>query len=207
MSPILPTGGVLRSTPAFAVVILAAGASRRLGRSKALVQRAGQALVRHQVERAIAAGALWVGVTVGRLAPLLRTALTGSNTHLIAVPRWRRGMGESVAAAARAAPPNLRLVLIATDQWRLTAADIRRLGTAAHRELTAASYGGARGIPAAFPPRYRRTLAGIRGDQGARSLLAAAHLIPLENAQDDLDTPADLANLQRRWPSWRRAAR
>ncbi len=201
-----PCRGARAGLP-FGVIVLAAGASRRLGRPKALLARAGAAVVRHQVVRARAAGAVWIGVALGYASPRIALALKGLPVQRIHAHRWRYGMGDSLAAAARAAPAGLRLVVVATDQWRLQARDLRNLGHTGARRIRAAAYGGVLGIPATFPAHARAALTRLRGDRGARRLLRGAEAEPMQRAAFDLDTIVDRAQLDRDWPRYRRTPR
>ena len=73
-----------------------------------------------------------------------------------------------------------------------------RFVRAAQRMPAAACYAGHAGIPAVFPARLRARLLALRGDRGARAVLAlgAYARVPMAAAADDLDTPADLARLR-----------
>ncbi len=67
--------------------------------------------------------------------------------------------------------------------------------------IVASSYAGTRGVPALFAATHFAELRQLRGDRGAGPLLAShagsVHLIPLAGGEVDIDTPADLARLQR----------
>ncbi len=187
----------------FGVVILAAGASRRLGRPKVLVRRAGKTLLELQVRKAERCGARWIGVTLGCRYERTAPALRGLPASVIRVPHWRSGMGTSICAAARAAPAQLGLVFMAADQWQLTAADLARLARGAGRKTRAAGYAGIVGIPAFFPPAQRIALQHLRGERGARVHLRQAVVCAMPHAGPDLDTTHDLCVLRAAWPLYR----
>jgi len=160
-----------RDSHRLAVLVLAAGASRRLGRPKQLVTLAGEG-----------------GGDRGR---------PGAVT--VRARGWRGGMSASLGAGVRACPRGAqRILVVSSDQWRITAADLGRLVRAAQRMPAAACYAGHAGIPAVFPARLRARLLALRGDRGARAVLAlgAYARVPMAAAADDLDTPADLARLR-----------
>jgi molybdenum cofactor cytidylyltransferase len=188
-----------RDSHRLAVVVLAAGASRRLGRPKQLVTRAGEPLVRRITRLAASLEPMWLGVVVGARASAVAAALAGSGAVIVRARRWRDGMSASLAAGVRASPRGAqRILVVSADQWRVTAADLGRLVRAARHLPAAAGYAGHTGIPAIFPARLRRRLLGLRGDRGARAVLAlgAFTKVPMATALDDLDTPTDLVRLR-----------
>ncbi len=179
--------------------MLAAGASRRLGRPKQLVTLAGEPLVRRITRLARSLGPLWLGVVVGARATAVTAALAGTGAVTVRARGWRGGMSASLGAGVRACPRGAqRILVVSSDQWRITAADLGRLVRAAQRMPAAACYAGHAGIPAVFPARLRARLLALRGDRGARAVLAlgAYARVPMAAAADDLDTPADLARLR-----------
>jgi molybdenum cofactor cytidylyltransferase len=182
-----------------AVLILAAGASRRLGRPKQLVRLGREPLVRRAVRIAESLGPTWIGVVVGARAARVAVALAGTNAEIVRARRWHEGLAASLAAGVRRAPRRARWLLVMTvDQWRVGRADLARLLAAPGRWPAAAAYGGRLGVPAAFPRRAWPALLRLRGDRGARELLerGPATAVPMPAAGADLDTPAELGALR-----------
>ena len=181
------------------MLVLAAGASRRLGRPKQLVRRGGEPLVRRAVRRAAALEPLWIGVVVGARRSAVAAALRGSGAELVHARHWREGLSASLAAGVRRAPRRARRLLVITvDQWRVDGADLARLLAAAGRGVAAAAYDGRLGVPAVFPRRLWPALLRLQGDRGARALLeqGPATAVPIAAAAIDLDTPAELAAMR-----------
>ncbi len=185
-----------------AVLILAAGESRRLGRPKQLVRAGHEPLVVRAVRLAQRLGPLWVGVVVGARAGRIAAALAGLDAEVVHARRWRDGLSASIAAGVRRAPRCARRLLVLTvDQWQVGAGDLGRLLAAARgRQPAAAAYAGRLGVPAVFPRRLWAALAGLRGDRGAQQLLGRgpATAVPMAAAAADLDTPAELSALRGR---------
>ena len=182
-----------------AVLVLAAGGSRRLGRPKQLVRLDGHSLLELAVTRAMDLGPLWIGVVVGAGASRLREELRPFPVERIVARHWRGGMSVSLRAGlARVPPEATHLLLTTVDQWAVTPLDLQRLLRPRSRQLVAAAYEGILGIPALFPKRAWRLLAAIDGDRGARALLAAPFVraVAIDNAAFDLDTPDDLRRLR-----------
>ena len=89
--------------PRLAALLLAAGASTRMGKPKALLPWGGVPLVRHQVDLLAAQPAVdQLIVVVGALLDEVRTALEGTRAHTVENPRFREGRATSLAAGARA---------------------------------------------------------------------------------------------------------
>lgn len=210
-----------RSTdrPKIAAVLLAAGASRRLGQPKQLVRHQGVPLVRRAAEAALAAGCgtVWVVVppktpATTKLAQAISDAVDGLAVQPIENPDWEEGISSSIRAGVRAArslgPAAPRaLLLMVADQPELTAEPLRRLIAAFEAtdpgaripnpgRLVACSYGGVAGVPAIFPQGYWEALEALQGDVGARQIVrtAANHCIHVSWPEGavDLDRPEDL---------------
>jgi CTP:molybdopterin cytidylyltransferase MocA len=200
-----------------AAVLLAAGASRRLGRPKQLVRLAGRSLVRRAAEAALGAGCAPLFAVVGAHADEVLRELE----PLAAVPvrnaGWQEGIASSiragVAAAEAAAPGCDGALLLLVDQPRVDAELLRRLlarfGAGRGALPVASAYGGGRGVPAVFPRASFAALAALRGDRGAKALLEAPGAevleVPFPDGELDLDEPADLLALESGAPT--RAAR
>lgn len=188
-----------------ACVLLAAGASRRLGKPKQLVRHRGRALLLHAV--AAARGALPDApliVVVGAEALRVRLALQRArcDARIVGNPKWREGLATSLRAGLRATDPATNAVLVLlVDQPLVDAAALARLVAAWRRRPgtpAAARYEDRIGVPAVLPRRHWRALKSLRGDEGARALLrGSATLTPVDmpEAALDVDTPADLRRL------------
>lgn len=188
-------------------VILAAGASRRYGSPKQLARYRGETLVARSVRLAQEAGAEEVCVVLGYRADLIRRALqqggaTRVGTSTIRNPRWRDGMGRSLAGGVRALDRRARAVLVClADQPLLEAGDLAALvltWRASPRSIVASRYAGRTGVPAIFPRAHFRALKSLSGDRGAQQLLASSHdviSVPTPLAAVDIDEPPDLSSL------------
>ncbi|MDR3669725.1 MAG: nucleotidyltransferase family protein [Holophaga sp.] len=187
----------LPSTPAIPAVILAAGASRRLGRPKQLVELEGESLLRRTV-RAALAGCAPVLVVVGARGEDMAAHLEGLPVTLVRNEAWEEGMASSLRAGIRALPAGAEAVLfLVCDQPAVDGALVRRL-LQVRREhpeaVVACGYAGARGTPSIFPAHCFAQLLELRGDRGARGLLAGAgvEVVPFPEGDADVDYPEDL---------------
>jgi CTP:molybdopterin cytidylyltransferase MocA len=185
-------------TPA---VILAAGASRRLGMPKQLVSVNGEALI-HRMAR-LACGVFEpVLVVLGAEADRVKAALEDLPVVCVRNLDWEEGMASSLRTAISAVPPDARGVLfLVCDQPAVDRPLLEALH-AAHRQQPdlpiACVYGGTRGIPAVLPRRDFAALLELRGDRGAKALLQGPEVleVPFPGGELDLDRPEDLERLQ-----------
>jgi molybdenum cofactor cytidylyltransferase len=200
------------------LVILAAGASTRLGRPKQLLPFGGRSLLRRTAEEAVASGCRPVVAVLGAcLEPSIRE-LAGLPVRVVENRAWSEGIAASIRAgieSLEAGPEGDGLegvVLAVCDQPHFTADLVRRV-VAAYRNgdggPVAASYAGTLGVPALFPRALFPALLSLRGTVGARQVLRAhaetAQAVPFPEGVVDIDTQEDYAQLDqltsegRRW--------
>ncbi|HTQ29859.1 MAG TPA: nucleotidyltransferase family protein [Opitutaceae bacterium] len=191
----------------FGCVLLAAGASTRMGRPKQLLPAGGRPLVAHAAEAVLASPAWPVVVVLGAQAEKIRPALVRLPVLIAENPEWAEGLGSSIRAGMAALKNfwrTLDAVLVAlADQPALSAEAVARLVAAHHatgRSLVAARYAGRLGAPALFVREHFPALQQLRGDQGARALLDAdpdrVAAVDLPEFAFDVDTPADYEKLR-----------
>lgn len=190
------------------ILILAAGAARRMApRDKLLEPVAGAPLIARVARAALATGAP-VAVVLPPDRPGRQAALAGLALRIVVAPRAQEGMAESLKAGLAALPAAHPVLLLLADLPEIEAADLARVLEARVQHpdaiLRGAAEDGTPGHPVLFPARLRPALMHLTGDQGARDLLrqhaAEVHLVPLpgRHAVTDLDTPGD-------WAAWRSA--
>lgn len=189
-----------------AAVVLAAGASRRLGEPKQLLRLRGQTLVRRAALAALGSRAERVLVVTGAHAERVEAALAGLAVACVRAERWEDGLSASLRAgvsAALARDPEASVLLLLADQPAADAALLDALIArhAAGAEIVASDYGGEPGVPALFAPRFARELLALAGDRGAKALLlresARVARVPFEGGTLDVDTPEDWARASR----------
>lgn len=178
-------------------VVLAAGASSRMGEHKLLLPLAGVPLVRRVVRHVVDAGFDDVLVVLGHEHERIEEALAGLDVRHLVNADYASGMGSSFRAAVSALGDSEAAMFALADQPLLTAADYRRL-LDAHRAgspgIVSVRYGDVTAPPHLFASRYFPELA--RLEHGARPVLHrhAASTIVLQFAPElllDVDTPDD----------------
>ena len=190
-----------------AAIIVAAGASRRLGQPKQLVKIDGEPLLHRAIRCARKAGASPVFVVLGAHRERIESAIDFGATAIVVNEDWEEGLASSIRAGIKAAEKDAAatagLLLMTCDQPRVTAEHLRQLIEKFHAQarpvLIASTYAGIRGIPAIFPREAHGELLALRGDKGARPLLQEPPWpvieVPLEGGEIDIDSPDDLAGL------------
>jgi len=186
-----------------AAVILAAGASTRLGRPKQLLRYRGSSLIRRAVDCAVEAGYGPVVVVVGAVADAVSAEVDGLPVEVVRNDAWQEGMGSSIRAGVEALEDRQSQVraaaLLACDQPRLTPGILRDLVQAfdgAEGRMVACEYAGTVGVPALFERSRFADLLKLRGPGGAKSVLEAhpADVVrmPWPDGSIDIDRPEDL---------------
>lgn len=178
-------------------VVLAAGASTRMGTHKLLLPLGGEALVRRTVRHVSAAGFDDVLVIVGHEHGRVLASLQNLDVRHAINPQYETGMGSSFRVAVESMPESAAAMFALADQPLLAAADYRRL-LDAHRAQAAGiisvRYGDVTAPPHLFDRRYFPELAVL--EHGARPVLQrhqddrhVLHFSP--ELLLDIDTPQD----------------
>lgn len=195
-----------------ATIILAAGASSRLGKPKQLLRQNGTTLIRRMAEIALSLNAGPVIVVLGANQEAVGQEV--ANLPLITPinPDWAEGLASSLRVGLTALPdePIDAFLILLTDQPHVTTDLLRQLIDARQqsgRGIVASRYRtgvpaepGHLGVPALFDIRYKAAFMTFTGDVGARKLIRqypddrAEVFFPLGAV--DLDTPADVARWQ-----------
>ena len=184
-----------------AAVVLAAGASVRLGEPKQLVRLAGETLLERAMRTAREAGCSPVVVVLGADAIQIQAQCDLSDAVVAINDEWSAGMASSIRVGVQtlgSVAKDLDGVLLMTcDQPAVTASHLRAL--MAMGEMTASAYAGRRGVPAYLPATAFAQLMELHGDAGARDLLRQAAAVELAGGELDVDTAEDLNEARSRF--------
>src|SRR5215208_1382863 len=190
-----------------AALILAAGASSRMGRPKQLLDWGGRPLVRAAAEVALAARLDPLLVVVGGAQSEVAGALAGLPLRIVANPDYAAGQSTSLRIGIAALDHNAdAVVVLLGDQPFVTAAIVEQLVAewqASAAAIVAPIYAGQRGNPVLFARAVFPELLAVQGDQGARTVLAAdrarIRLVAFDDPCPlaDIDTPEDYERLRK----------
>ncbi len=183
-----------------AAVVLAAGASTRMGRPKALLSWRGRPFVRHAVEQAGVAQASPVVVVQGAV-PLPNDVL--GTARRVVNERWAEGPLGSMQLGVRAVlehgASDVGVIVLTVDRPHVAPSTLRALAEAFEREPNAIwqpRVGERRGHPIVYPADLLRALVELRPPQTPRTLLARPPVAARRRAID-VEDPAVLDNLDR----------
>lgn len=177
-----------------AAVVLAAGASRRLGRPKQEVIIGGETLLQRAVRLACEASLSPI-IVVTRADTDYSRALQSAGSVVIGMNlEADEGIASSIRCGISLASSHdvAGAVILSCDQPVLRAEHLRQL-IEDHSRITGSAYAGSVGVPAYFPAATFPLLLQLRGDAGARKLLTNARAILAEDLRLDVDTEQDLA--------------
>ncbi|HEV7466112.1 MAG TPA: nucleotidyltransferase family protein [Candidatus Dormibacteraeota bacterium] len=184
-------------------VVLAAGASRRMGRPKQLLPLAGTTLLGTALAAARGARLDELVLVLGAEAERICAAVDTRGVRVVVAADHAEGMGASLRTGVAALGPEIeRVAILLGDQPRVGAALVdavldrhRRSGLPA----AAVTSGGVLQPPVVADRRLWPQLLAARGDSGLRALLRAAPgmvaTLSVEDAALDVDTPDDYRRL------------
>jgi CTP:molybdopterin cytidylyltransferase MocA len=186
------------------LVVLAAGASRRLGKSKQLLRLHGEALVRRAARLGLGTKPGAAVIVLGADADAVYASVADLAVRRIDCVDWQQGMGASLRAGLAALPPECAGALIVLcDQPALDAPHLHKLVTAWRANpagAAASAYAGRLGVPALLPRAWFAELMAEAGDEGARRLLARRRedvaAIADEALALDVDRSEDLGRIE-----------
>jgi molybdenum cofactor cytidylyltransferase len=188
-----------------AVIVLAAGRSRRMGPQHKLLLpwRDGEPILRHVVTSALAVQPTEVLVVVRPDMFALAGAVVGLPVRLVGNPAWEEGMGTSLAAGIAALAPATQAVLVLLgDSPDIDPAILAALVAAYQRTglpIAIPIYGDDPGPPTLFGRALFPELLGLRGDTGGRLIVrhypdhVARVPFPATARPPDIDTPEEYA--------------
>lgn len=190
-----------RRRPEAPVLVLAAGASRRMGRAKPLMRWGEGCLLDRALTQARSLGAdTWV--IGGRYYPLMRYRCRLQPRHWLFNPEWPEGMASSLRLGLQAMPTAVAgAFVVLVDQPLIDEEALSRLREAAAASpkiAAAADYGGRPGAPAYLPRAVWPAVMAVQGDRGAAVALrqTRTRLVNMPGALADVDTPEDWRRCQ-----------
>jgi molybdenum cofactor cytidylyltransferase len=184
-------------------IVLAAGASTRMGTSKQLLEWNGQPFVRSIARTALTAGLSPVVVVTGDQAAAVEAAVQGLDLLIVFNPDWKGGQSTSVRIGMRAIQGEVGgAVFLLADQPHLPPSLLQALVEQHARTLSpvvAPLVAGRRANPVLFDRVTFPALERLQGDQGGRAVFSQFQIEWL-NWQDesillDVDSPEDYQKL------------
>ncbi len=188
-------------------VILAAGASKRLGYNKLSVRIEGEAVIRRTVRLFMEARAGEITVVTGRDRERVVSELAGLPVAFAHNPRPEDGMSASIRAAIEVISASQLVLFHLGDKPFVTRDTIRRVLEAGERHeggIVVPVHEGIKGHPVLIDVRkHLAAVNAVKGEGGLRELVAGHIADTLfvevdEGSILDLDTEDDITDLRRR---------
>jgi molybdenum cofactor cytidylyltransferase len=193
--------------PSSTAIILAAGASSRLGQSKQLAEFEGVPLLLKTVLAALDAGIPHVLVVLGANHLQHQAILAHLPVEIVINQEWEAGMGRSLKCGVKsvisARPQTCCVAVLVCDQPFLSAGHIRQLfqqHDKSKKPIVASAYNNTHGVPCLFEKSLFSELLNLPDPGGAKFLIQKfpekVTFIEWPDGKTDIDTPADLENLK-----------
>lgn len=189
-----------------AIVVLAAGAARRMNAPKQLLSYEGRSLLRRTVEAALGSVCHSVLVVVGARAAEVQAELNGLAVQIVENAEWAAGMSTSirvgVAALTASGDQYAAAIISVCDQPHLSAQIFDEL-VAVHqttgKPIVASRYNETLGPPTLFAREFFGALCALQGDAGAKQVMRQhaeqTATVKFDQGSIDIDTPADYEKL------------
>jgi molybdenum cofactor cytidylyltransferase len=190
-----------------AAIVLAAGASTRLGQPKQLLQMNGESLLHRTIRLAEKAGCAPIFVVLGFEAERMRRETADLDVRVVSNPKWQSGLGSSLRSGMEALMKESQLpqkvALLLSDQPMLSSEILFNLvknSAEIGSLIVASSYTGRLGVPAVFRKELYPDLQKVEGDKGAREVIQRYRdqtaSIDFPEGAIDIDTVQDLELLK-----------
>jgi len=189
------------------IILLAAGASTRLGQSKQLIQWKGETLLEKTSKIAIETGSEDIVVVLGANYSAHLSSIQHLPIQPVFNPNWETGMGSSLKSGLhfllekKGESLDAILVLVC-DQFLLKKEHLNRV-LSAYREtkakIIASEYEDTLGVPVLFNKSLFKVLKNLKDEEGAKKVIQqfANKIVevPFPEGEFDLDTPEDLEKM------------
>ena len=202
---------------AISAAVLAAGAARRMGGQKLLLEVEGQAIVRRVAAEVAALSPREVLVVVSpEGGDAIAAALRGLPVRIVVNTRAREGLGTSITAAASSVAAAAEAMLLVQGDQPLVDRSMLEVLIGEWRDVrapfVASSYAGIVTTPVVFSRDVFGELRALGGDRGARAVLerhartGRVVAFPAERGID-VDTPEDYRRILELWATRAGASR
>lgn len=186
-----------RAGSIFGAIILAAGASTRMGRVKQVLPWKKSTLLQNAIDQVISSKIDDIVVVLGANKGVIEKHTDLSGVDIAINDTWEQGMATSIITGLKhllSKQPELEAVLIVLSDQPLLEFEFFNKLIYKHidQKIISSSYSSQLGVPVLFDKRYFKDLLNLKGQQGAKALLKIhkSEVIALEAGEKgvDLDT-------------------
>lgn len=185
-----------------AIIVLAAGASRRMGQPKQLLRYRGESLIGRILGISLATACRPVMLVLGANAATIQEEIAERGALIIINKDWEKGMGSSLSCGMttleKLYPETEAVLFLLADQPLIDKGLLDKLVAAfeqSRNPIIATEYGTTLGVPALFGKELFDELLELKADKGARTMIEKHRkrvlAIPFPNAAIDIDTAED----------------
>ncbi|MFI5187083.1 MAG: NTP transferase domain-containing protein [Chitinophagales bacterium] len=189
-------------------ILLAAGASVRLGRPKQLLTYKGKSFLQNMVAAAIGSHLNPIVVVLGAHATLITGLITENNIHIVHNKDWEEGIASSIRCGIRELgkinPASDAALIMVCDQPYINSSLLNDLLAAQRKSgkpIAAAYYSGIAATPALFYKTFFPELLLLKGDKGAGKILKQqtdlVTIVPFPLGAIDIDTNENYEELKK----------
>jgi len=183
----------------FAILVLAAGASRRMGKIKQLLPWNDTTMLGHAVQQALSCTYAQTFVVLGANASVIQARLALGKAQIVINADWHQGIGSSIAAGMRhIATSDIQfraVTIMLADQPSVDHHHLKQIFQHyrnTQKKIVATAYDDAMGVPALFDRDYFPHLQHLDSDKGAQPIINkySQHAIAIgsSHVMSDLDT-------------------
>ncbi|MEJ0103690.1 MAG: nucleotidyltransferase family protein [Bacteroidota bacterium] len=193
------------------MILLAAGASSRLGKPKQLLTYRGKSFLQHTLSVINEAGLNSAIVVLGSNASSMIHELDNEKIHITHNEGWQEGIASSIRSGINALQKNYPAcdgtLIMLVDQPYITSAlltGLVEIQKQTGKPMAACEYETITGTPALFHSSLFSELLNLKGDKGAGKILQQRRnevaTIPFPLGRLDIDTEDDYRALQQNDP-------
>ena len=190
------------------IIILAAGASTRLGQPKQLLIYKGNSLIFNTVEIAVNSGCSPIIVVLGAYADLILPEISNFPVKIVENSNWQEGMNTSIRAGINLLQTTQEIIeaviIMVCDQPFLSTNLIQKMIDIYYLKsnpIVASEYAGTLGVPALFSSSLFPEMLNLKTDKGAKQIINkyASQVITVDFpiGEIDIDTFTDYESLKR----------
>jgi molybdenum cofactor cytidylyltransferase len=184
------------------IIILAAGASSRMGRAKQTLDYKEQSLLKHAIQAAVDSAIGPVVVVIGANQKLIQAHISNQAVLVVINKHYEEGISTSIHAGVTYLLETYEdcenIILMVCDQPYVDSDLLKslvdtRLRT--NKAIVACTYNDTVGVPALFSKLFFSDLLSLKADEGGKKILlknaASVVTIPFPAGYIDIDTVAD----------------
>lgn len=184
------------------LLLLAAGASTRLGQPKQLLSFQGQSLLERSIRTALAADVSERLLVLGAHANRILPEIASLGIEKVTNPHWEEGMASSIRLGLNQLvqkKPSLEAVIVMLCDQPFVTAGLLNEFIAVYQQtaapIVASAYDDVLGVPALFSHGTFYKLLALQGDKGAKAIIPdyqeLLQSVPFPHGGIDIDTLED----------------